>query len=67
MPARQTVELKPSGFHVMLMDLKQPFTKGTTVPLTLRFEDAKGVKSSLEVTALVGVPEGAAAGAEHKH
>lgn len=67
LPARQTVELKPSGLHVMLMDLKQPIAKGATLPLTLRFEDAKGVKSSLEVTALVGVPDGAAGGAEHKH
>ena len=47
LPARQTVELKPSGYHLMLMDLKQPMPKGATVPITLRFEDAKGVKSTL--------------------
>ncbi len=67
LPARQTVELKPSGLHLMLMDLKQPIPKGATVPLTLRFEDAKGVKSALEVNLPVGIPDGAAAGAEHKH
>ena len=26
----------------MLMDLKQPLAKGASVPVTLRFEDAKG-------------------------
>ena len=67
LPPRQTVELKPSGYHVMMMDLKQPITKGATVPLTLRFEDARGVKSTLEVNAPVGVPAGAADGGEHKH
>jgi copper(I)-binding protein len=54
------VELKPSGLHVMLMDLKQPITKGGSIPFTLRFEDAKGVKSSLQVDVPVGAPAGAA-------
>ncbi|RYF32301.1 MAG: copper chaperone PCu(A)C [Comamonadaceae bacterium] len=63
LPARQTVELKPSGYHLMLMDLKQPMPKGATVPITLRFEDAKGVKSALDLTLPVGAPDGAAAGA----
>jgi copper(I)-binding protein len=60
LPPRQTVELKPSGLHVMLMDLKQPIAKGGSIPLTLRFEDAKGVKSSLQVDVPVGAPAGAA-------
>ena len=67
LPARQTVELKPSGYHVMLMDLKQPLPKGATVPMTLRFEDAKGVASTLAVQLPVGAPEGAAAPAGHVH
>jgi periplasmic copper chaperone A len=68
LPAGQTVELKPRGFHVMLMDLKQPMPKGTTVPMTLRFEDEKGVKSTREINVPVGAPEGAAAtGPAHMH
>ncbi len=67
LPVRQTVELKPSGYHVMLMDLKQPLAKGATVPLTLRFEDAKGAASTLAVQVPVGAPEGAAAPAGHVH
>ena len=35
-----TVELKPGGYHVMLMDLKQPLKQGDTVPVMLRFEKA---------------------------
>ena len=31
------------------MDLKQPLLKGSTVPLTLRFKDAKGVESKLDI------------------
>ncbi|VTU16640.1 hypothetical protein H6CHR_00572 [Variovorax sp. PBL-H6] len=70
LPARQTVELKPGGFHLMLMDLKKPLAKGSTVPLTLRFEDPKGQTSTLElkVPVLAG-PAGSAApaGGAHKH
>ncbi len=49
LPAGKAVELKPGSFHVMLMDLKAPLTKDTNVPLTLVFQDAKGVKTNLEV------------------
>lgn len=40
LPAGRTVELKPGGYHVMLLDLKQPLKAGEQVPLTLTFEDA---------------------------
>lgn len=50
LPAGKAVELKPGGYHVMLMDLKQPLLKDTKVPVTLMFKDAKGVQSKLELT-----------------
>lgn len=50
LPAGKTVQLKPGGYHLMLMDLKQPLPKDSTVPLTLRFQDAKGAESRVEVT-----------------
>ena len=56
LPAGKAVELKPGGYHVMLMDLKAPLAKDTTVPLTLMFQDAKGVKSQLELKMQVGMP-----------
>ncbi|MFZ9254300.1 MAG: copper chaperone PCu(A)C, partial [Hylemonella sp.] len=35
LPAGKTLELKPGGYHVMLMDLKVTLTTDGTVPLTL--------------------------------
>ncbi|MGO4609136.1 copper chaperone PCu(A)C [Variovorax sp. 2RAF20] len=68
LPAGQTVELKPGGYHVMMMDLQGPLAKGASVPMTLKFEDAKGVKTALDVALPVGAPEGAdAAGPAHQH
>lgn len=68
LPARQIVELKPGGYHLMLMDLKQPIAAGNVIPLTLTFEDATGAKSTLLVQAPVqAAPTGAAAGGGHKH
>jgi copper(I)-binding protein len=49
LPAGKAVELKPGGYHVMLMDLKEPLMKDSTVPITLIFKDAKGVESKVEL------------------
>ena len=49
LPAGKAVELKPGGYHVMLMDLKAPLVKGTNVPLTLVFQDTKGIESQQQV------------------
>ena len=49
LPAGQAVELKPGGYHVMLMDLKAPLAKGSTVPVTLTFKNAQGAESKLEL------------------
>jgi periplasmic copper chaperone A len=39
-PADQLIDLKPSGKHIMLMQVKAPIKQGDKVPLTLTFEDA---------------------------
>jgi len=49
LPAGKAVELKPGGYHVMLMDLKVPLENGSTVPVTLIFRDAKGAEIKQEV------------------
>jgi copper(I)-binding protein len=56
-----TAELRPGGYHVMLLELKQPLTPGQTVPLTLTFEDAERHRFTREVQAPVR-PLGAMAG-----
>jgi len=53
LPAGKAVELKPGGYHVMLMDLRQPLKEGDTVPVTLTFEDKAGRKQTVEVKAQV--------------
>ena len=63
LPAGKTVELKPGGYHLMLMDLKAALPKDSTVPMTLVFKDAKGTESRLELK----LPVAAAAAATHKH
>jgi copper(I)-binding protein len=65
------VQLKPGGYHVMLMELKQALPKGSVVPLTLTLRDAKGLESKVELKLPVAAtPPGAAMpahGAGHKH
>lgn len=39
-PAGGSVELKPGGYHVMLMGLKAPLKKGDMIMLQLKFEHA---------------------------
>jgi copper(I)-binding protein len=53
LPAGQTVKLAPGGYHLMLLDLKQPLKDGDKVPLTLEIEDAKKVRSKITVEAPV--------------
>ncbi len=75
LPAGKAVELKPGGYHVMLMDLKSPLAKDTTVPVTLTFQDAKGVKTQMELKVPVGMQppmmqnqkHGEHSHGEHKH
>ena len=64
LPAGKTVELKPGGYHLMLMDLKAALPKDSTIPLTLVFKDAKGVESRLELKVPVATAPMATA---HKH
>jgi copper(I)-binding protein len=49
LPAGQTIELKPGSYHLMLMDLKSPLLKDSTIPMTLVFLDAKGKESTKEI------------------
>lgn len=73
LPAGKAVELKPGGYHVMLMDLKKPLAVGDTVPLTLVVE-AAGKRETVQVQAAVRPMASAGAGAPaadkahgHKH
>ncbi|MFO1329706.1 MAG: copper chaperone PCu(A)C [Rubrivivax sp.] len=65
LPAGKAVELKPGGYHVMLMDLKQQLKDGDTVPFTLVVEGKDGRKESIELKAPVKAVNAPAM--QHKH
>ena len=51
LPAGQAVALKPGGYHVMLMGLKDSVKPGDTVPVTLSIERDGGKVEALEIKA----------------
>ncbi len=72
LPAGKPVALQPGGYHVMLMDLKGPLAKDTSVTITLKFKDSKGVVSQQEVKLPVkemthGLGKEGGKGSAHKH
>jgi len=70
LPAGKAVDLKPGGYHVMLMDLKQQLKAGDTVEVTLVVEGKDKKRESIvlkaPVRALTAMPA-AAAPADHQH
>ncbi len=74
LPAGKAVELKPGGYHVMLMDLKQPLKDGEAVPVILVVEGKDGKRANVDVKATVralggmeGNKKGAMGQAGHDH
>ena len=64
LPAGKTVDLKPGGYHMMLMGLKAALKPGDQVDLTLVVEHQDGKKETLNIKAPVKALGGMA---EHKH
>lgn len=50
-PAGGEAQLKPGGYHVMFLGLKEPLKEGASVPLTLTFEKAGVVRVEVPVKA----------------
>jgi periplasmic copper chaperone A len=69
LPAGRTVELKPGGLHLMLVDLKAPLQPGTRVPVTLLLRDAQGLEQrvALEVPVSTRAPGPAGGAREAGH
>jgi hypothetical protein len=65
LPPGKVVELKPGGYHVMLMDLKKTLAAGETVPVTLVVEGKDGRRETIDLK--VPVRSVAAATEPHKH
>ncbi len=49
LPPQSTTELKPSGYHIMLMGLKEPLVEYGTFHMTLNFEKAGSVDVEVQV------------------
>lgn len=72
--AGSVVDLKPGGYHIMLMDLKKTLEKDSNIDLQLTFQDATGKKTQVDmrVPVLLQAAEGQKGmqgmpGAEHQH
>jgi copper(I)-binding protein len=61
-PAGESVEFKPGGFHIMLIGLKSPLEEGKMVPVTLNFANGEQVEVMLNVAGM-----GAKMAPDHKH
>ena len=48
-PGNATVKLQPGGYHVMLMDLAKPLTKGERFQVTLQFAHGASKTVSVQV------------------
>ena len=57
----RTVKLAPGGYHLMLMNLKNPLKQGDKLAIALEFEKAGKVQVSFDVQA-VGAPGPAGSG-----
>ena len=65
LPRGKTVQLKSCGYHLMLMDLKQPVAKDSKVALTVRLQDSRGKKTTQEVTVSVSTVAAGRAGGKN--
>lgn len=61
LPAGETIELRPGGYHLMFLDLRQPLVEGESIAVTLHFETAPPMIIDLAVQA----PGAKSAGAGH--
>ncbi|MEX8493279.1 copper chaperone PCu(A)C [Sphaerotilus sp.] len=63
----QTLELKPGGYHVMLIDVVKPLNAGDKVPLTLVLEGKDKKRIQVEISAEVRALNAMPAAQQHQH
>jgi copper(I)-binding protein len=71
-PGGKSVILRPSGYHIMLVDLKQPLAEGDMAKVTLVFEKAGEIEVDASVepmgaTGPHGFSEQPTSGSNHQH
>jgi len=65
LPAGKAVLLEPGGYHLMLLELKQPLEPGASVPVTLVVEDGSGKRANIVVNAPVRPLDAGPPGGDH--
>jgi periplasmic copper chaperone A len=60
----ETVTLKPGGFHVMLVSLKQPLQAGQSIDATFKVDNGSTVQVAFPVAAIGAPAPGAAPGGQ---
>ena len=60
-----TVALKPGGYHIMLLDLKQTLNEGRHIPLTLTFAKAGSIDVEVDVEKKSGEQKNGMTGMDH--
>jgi len=67
LPAGQVVDLKPGGYHIMLIDLKEQVQEGSHIPLTLTFESPYGKRETVSIEAPVRPLASGSSNGGHHH
>ncbi|THF67113.1 copper chaperone PCu(A)C [Pseudothauera nasutitermitis] len=67
LPAGQAVELRPGGYHVMLLDLRAQVKAGEEVPLSIVVEHAGGQRETIELRVPVRALNAAGGHAPARH
>ncbi len=73
LPAGTPVDLKPGGYHIMLMGLTHQLNAGDKIPVTLIFENTAKQQSDITVQAEVralstpSAPAGSHGSMKHQH
>jgi len=65
--AGKPLQLKPGGYHMMLVDLKAPLAPNTTIPLTLTFRTAAGEQRQMALQVPVSATPPKEAGVQGSH
>lgn len=67
LPAGKAVELKPDGYMVMLIGLKQQIKEGDTIPISIVIEGKNKKRETIKVNAMAMTMDSAATGGENTH
>jgi copper(I)-binding protein len=57
-PAGESVTFEPGGYHVMLMEIPEPLEPGSSIDVTLTFEQAGEIDVTAEIREFTGEMEG---------